>query len=393
MKKVLMALVALAVGLAVALVLGEIATRVMAPSWLQHRMAYLNPATADAVFAGDRDWKVEKTPDGEFLRFVPGSSFVMQHLEYNLAARIDEEGGRRGAMVSSDQPVVPFLGDSFTFGVGVADEETFVSLAGVRLQRALLNLGVPGSTLTDHLRIAKARAEELKRPPVWVFCVFCGNDLNDLLHRVKDEPTPERVAPAQPLEQLEVRAVATPTHRGLLWEVNSMVSDNPVLRRSYLVQLVRNGLLRAVNRSGEMPRQDPAFLMMDPGQTDLRRRLTELWNQALDDLQEQQDELGFQSLFVVIPDRYQVNGPLREMQAAYYGIDPGMLDPDWATKTVTAGLAKRGIPYLDLTDALHGGDGLFYVQDNHLTSEGHRQAAEAIVPWLQRFIGTPGQSR
>lgn len=374
-----------------AILLGEIVLRLIAPNWLRYRMAYLNPAAANATFAGDRDWKVENTSDGKFLRFVPGSSFAMQHVEYNLLASIDDKGGRKTPAFPAGGAPIPFLGDSFTFGVGVKDEETFVSLIGAQWQRQVLNLGVPGSTLTDHLRMVRARAGELGYPPLWVFCVFCGNDLLDLLARAEagEDKTPANsLTPGSEPNKRERGLIES---GGWIWEANRLASTNPLLRRSYLLQLVRNGLLRATNRSDDMPRQDPAFLLMDPAQAKLRERLKELWDQALDNLDALQKEFRFQPVFVVIPDRYQVNPELRQLQAAYYGLEAQSLEPEWSTRTIGDGLARHGFPYLDLSQALRGKGDYFYLQDNHLTAHGHRRAAESVGAWLRGFLQAPSK--
>ena len=54
------------------------------------------------------------------------------------------------------------MGDSFAFGVGVDDRQTYVNLLDLKSSLRYLNLGVPGSALPNHLDIIEYRhVEEL----------------------------------------------------------------------------------------------------------------------------------------------------------------------------------------------------------------------------------------
>jgi hypothetical protein len=59
--------------------------------------------------------------------------------------------------VGPGSPTIVLFGDSFTFGVGVEDVETFASRIAMGFpQYRLINLGVPGSALVQQLEILKA---------------------------------------------------------------------------------------------------------------------------------------------------------------------------------------------------------------------------------------------
>ena len=63
--------------------------------------------------------------------------------EYDVVATIHSAGNRvLDSGISSD---VLFLGDSFTFGLGVSDRQTFVWIYGSRLGLTCANLGRPGT--------------------------------------------------------------------------------------------------------------------------------------------------------------------------------------------------------------------------------------------------------
>lgn len=144
-----------ALGASIALVLAEHGLRWAGPAWLRHRIEVL--AVEAKLSEGERP-AIERR-DGKFLRFVPGSRLTMRHPEFNAVAHFDALGGRDTGGKGADAAggVLPFLGDSFTFGFGVADGESFVSLLGPRLGRRVLNLGVPGTSLPNQLDIVELR--------------------------------------------------------------------------------------------------------------------------------------------------------------------------------------------------------------------------------------------
>jgi hypothetical protein len=116
------------------------------------------------------------------------------------SARIDSHGGDGGATfttnsqgfrgtsefdVRDSEARIAFLGDSFTFGFGVADAETFAA----RLERALpgvraFNFGVTGFGL-DQMWLA-LRARALPAKPDLVVVSFVIDDLNRCLTAYRD---------------------------------------------------------------------------------------------------------------------------------------------------------------------------------------------------------------
>ena len=123
-------------------------------------------------------------------------------------------------------PVLPFMGDSFTFGVGLSDEETFASALSAEVQELrILNLGVPASALNDHRRTVALRHEELGRPKKYIFFFFLGNDFSDLLNSPFDV---ER------------------SSGGVKHNTNNIVVHNAILKQSYLVQLASTSLHQVV---------------------------------------------------------------------------------------------------------------------------------------------------
>src|SRR5205085_2722340 len=117
------------------------------------------------AFSSDADWPTIDGDNGLPVAFRPGALLEMENPEYRLTAHVDRWGGRSlGFEPDAGGRPIPFLGDSQTFGVGVADDRTFVSQLARRLGRRFLNLGIPGSALDDQIRLIANRHDTLERP-------------------------------------------------------------------------------------------------------------------------------------------------------------------------------------------------------------------------------------
>jgi hypothetical protein len=75
--------------------------------------------------------------------FEPGSVYRQVSNEYDALTTITDKGHRVPGV--DGNPDVIFVGDSFTYGFGLSDDETFASIYCNELHRACVNLGYPGS--------------------------------------------------------------------------------------------------------------------------------------------------------------------------------------------------------------------------------------------------------
>ena len=88
----------------------------------------------------------------------PGSQANHLTGEFDVTYHITENGERRIPGNESEQPVALFLGDSFTFGHGVEDDETFSAVLQAEYwrERSIHNLGVMGwDTVRSLLHLSK----------------------------------------------------------------------------------------------------------------------------------------------------------------------------------------------------------------------------------------------
>ena len=140
----------------------ECVLRINTPFWLENRMTtFLIKNNYEKNKNSDQPLKniILTNEKNKFISYAPYSKTKLSHFEYENTINIDKYGGRK---TSSEQRIfsdttkkVLFLGDSFTFGVGVEDDEVFCSLLQKDINIKLLNFGRPGSSLPRDIDLLK----------------------------------------------------------------------------------------------------------------------------------------------------------------------------------------------------------------------------------------------
>lgn len=373
------ALVLLALNLGL-LVIGamslELGLRVASPAWLTHRMEFLRAGGKAQDWGSDGSWKVIRR-NGRFLQFEPHSELKIVHPEYSNSATIDDLGGRQVIPRRASDYVVPCLGDSFTFGIGVNDGETFVDHLQAGANARLLNLGVPGSALPNQRYIVESRHADLGRPKQYLAFFFLGNDFADILNRrAQLQAAAQQSDPGAVTKDVVVGSGKSRGYRALTERANAVVNAT-WLRRSYAIQFLKRSLMDATTDK----RQNPVFLMMNRNNEAYHREARLALSEEFDAWNALASANGFQLTVVMVPDCYQVSRARREQQARYYRVAPSDLDPLLPNSLLKAILDEKGIKCIDCTSQMmelpEAGD-LYYINDNHFNSRGHAEFAAII---------------
>ena len=126
--------------------------------------------------------------DGSRTRSSRAASTARFSNEYNAIPTITNKGHRVPGVEGN--PDVVFPGDSFTYGYGLSDEQTFASLYCKRLNLECVNLGIPGSgTLRQVERLEQYldrygwRPREVKLFFFGMSSSSAGNDFVDNYYR------------------------------------------------------------------------------------------------------------------------------------------------------------------------------------------------------------------
>lgn len=128
-------------------------------------------------------------------KLAPGWRGRHDHHDFEVRYGVNSLGFRGDALGFSRPGSVMFLGDSFTFGLGVNDDEVFTGLLDQSNGQNFTNAGMPGYSTDQQLLLL----EDLLayKPEVLVWVVYLGNDLLD-----NGEPFPLQAAHGKPYFEL-----------------------------------------------------------------------------------------------------------------------------------------------------------------------------------------------
>ena len=144
-------------------------------------------------------------------RLVSHASVRHRHHDFDVRYTVNAQGFRADAVLSDPRtkPLCLVIGDSFTFGFGVNDSETFVHHLNQspHAKTHFLNCSVPAYSTDQEALLIERELLKLKPDEIWLV-VYLGNDLLDNQH-----PFPLQATLPKPyftLENGELRAHNTP---------------------------------------------------------------------------------------------------------------------------------------------------------------------------------------
>lgn len=365
MKKLLLSLITLAVSAGLSLLVAELLVRWVRP---QPRLV-IEPG---GFYVAD--------PPGRY-RLNPGyRGRIYNRAEYDNEIRING-AGLRGPEVGVKDPErrrVLVIGDSFVFGVGVEDSETFVArLSTAEASRFEgLNAGIPAFGVPDAASWL-ARHGVALQPDVVLLSIFQGNDLVDA------SPDQEEI--------LVVDGLLVPgkSSRGLKAWLHRH-SHLYVLFKSFLeipnLMPLREKLGLSEPWKVRVLREEfGVYSRAAPSEMEEAIAATD---QALGELVELGSEQGFVVLAVLIPSEVQVDPVRWSAGLRSLGLDHEDYDPQVPTRIFAELLERHAIATLDLgpifAAGLAAGEELYFHLDRHWTSAGHAKAAEAIASFVDQ---------
>lgn len=240
---------------------------------------------------------------------------------------------------------VLFLGDSFTYGLRVPEQETFVALVEERLDSQsdarlqVFNGGIPGS-MTEHWRqLFEAMAEQYQ--PDSVVAVFFLRD-----------------------------GVEGLTTQGLIGHVRDEMQKRAKRSATYRVSSLYRLL---TGRLAQRRLSDWYLDAIEKGYVGPKKRTSE-WRHAQENLlwlREQTERLGGRFAIVIFPVLFGLDEELYPVQAAVDEIHRFATHSDIPVLSLLPTYRGRHAP--DLWVSAH---------DQHPNSEAHRLAADAIAPFV-----------
>jgi hypothetical protein len=363
MKKKLLLMVG---GVFLALVVGEIAARVVLP---------LLPDPPDTPFIGDAAcmYRLRPTEPGRF------HDNHDEHINYH---------GFRDRNYPQHKPAGSYrvlgLGDSFVYGA-VPIQENFLRVAertvneNAAVRTDILLMGVPGWSTENELGVLEDFGLGLE-PDLVLVNFFVGNDVTGLPVRCRvirgnayptTSPLPVRNLLRKSqlflmLESLVMRGVMRKFKGGAADEPDEGAAAGPVPVSDVYLKIARQNL--------------PVFLKNpDP-------RTAALWTEAegyLKRIDEVCRAAGVSWMLVLIPDETQVDPAVRAQVLTGLGAPAWAYDFDGPQKRLQALADQAGVPVLDLLPVLRAAHRpearLYQPNDTHWNAEGNLVAGRALA--------------
>lgn len=309
---------------------------------------------------------------------------------------IDRFGFRNDSTVEPGRILA--LGDSYTFGVSVDQDSTWVARLSERLSEPVYNLGVSGHSPLEEAMVLEYFLKEVPRtrdPEIVLWMLFEGNDLEDEYYVVDAEG--EDVEPWPPL-RLAGRVLELPGLVGSHSALRILLKRATRTREAraagadgvwdpYMVDGVRigNALYRSEVHGYKLflpeyigvAQRPESYVLNHPNRVHLDSTFAQMRRMA--------DHHGFEVVVTVAPSAPRLHG------AQFDGF-PELSEEPHFINYVRSAAARFGFSYIDLYAALRpiAERRLLYLRDDtHWNEDGHEQAAAAIYEWLSTHGSIP----
>lgn len=311
--------------------------------------------------------------------------------------RISEQGFRNNPVgpKGKNEIRIAMLGDSFTFGYTVNQDETIPAQVQAILDREMpgrewtvINMGMPGTSPWQHLGILENLGFALE-PDIVVHQVFLGNDVQGTLERTGEYLEAFNVKWAEAVARW--RSYNEPRFYADYWLMDHSAAYT-ALRDAVGPQRVHGFLAESIRL---LPQYDaeripaaaarPPFMEADLGTW--YPMLEQAWERMLGDLEAIAEDCARRGVdYVVYPMPYwhaavdETWARLSEERFPEAGYARGE-----GRGRLAADLDRLGIDHFGVFEALHAypeNERLFYQHDGHLTPLGNRVVAEKVWGYL-----------
>lgn len=364
LRRALARLLLLILSVVIGLLLAELAVRLVRPQPVM--------LVSPGLYAPDPPRRYRLQPGFE------GS--ISNRVEFDTRVAINRQG-LRGPEIGPKAPGtfrVLALGDSFAFGVGAQEGETYPAqlqriLRSRGMRAEVLNAGAPGFGVPDAVAWFQRWGWTLE-PDVVLVTVFVANDLQDA---APGGPKAVAVDGVLMIEGEKQRGLS----RWLYYHSHLYV----LLKTSVLGGLARR-LLGAPEPLETRELRSELELYSKGRLPKPLREGAEATEQAVAGLARSAG--GARVLAVVLPSLIQVDAHRWQAALQRFGRDPQGYDRERPNRLIRAVFARHGIPAIDLTAsfaaAVRRGERIYYPIDQHLTPAGYQLTAKVVAEALER---------
>lgn len=315
-------------------------------------------------------------------RYRPDIRLTYRTPEFEMQIRTNDAGLRQGPIASAEADVttVLFIGDSFTFGWGVTEEQRYTEVLArlVAAQRPGTRLRIVNAGhwmyASDQQLVLMKEMIERYRPSIVVQGLYWMHIRTLFNHRLVRAPD----GTLQAVEDSKIKV----SDRGVL-KLQSDWLERPPLN-SQLVATVARALL---NRD-VLERASEWVDYFRPGKTpdDALWALTDdIAGETIRTLK----TAGIAYIPFLVPSIVEVTGSNWTAVGWKRPTPPADVDINLPARRMVSIFARHGTQLIELAAPLRAraGTGLYFPQDGHWTVQGHAAVAEILAPHLDRALG------
>jgi hypothetical protein len=314
----------------------------------------------------------------------PNAALRINTGERTVSVFTDREGYRVGESGRREaQEAILLLGDSFMEALQVEHEQTLAHLleSGVsnRIHQPVVvrNSGVGGWGPNQYLlRARQVLARE--KPAFIVVALFVGNDV--ATHRV------DRVPPRAPVQRSSLRLPSSFVWNELVNAFLAPVND-ALETRSHLFIMAKNQASTIRMRLGLTPKYFPVEYLRDQATSPRWQVTTDIAR----DIAAEARARGVPTLFILVPEVFQVYDGAFDQYLRGFGIDPTTVDVRQPSRVLYESFTAANLHVIDALPAFraaasNGDAPLFGEVDTHLSPAGHAALAELVVPAVAEVL-------
>jgi lysophospholipase L1-like esterase len=353
------------------------------------------------------------------LLFPPHSAVTYQTGEFTFVAQANSAGfrDREFPPARAARLRVIVLGDSFTFGWGVAQDEAWPK-ALERLFPAgeieIANLGQPGAGPAEYERIAR-RAVPMLRPDLVIVAVLQGDDLAqtilanpsragwrgvlshgmravfpNLMRLVRDAPAPDRPAtPGRRVAAGELKQIWAEQARVTVAELTPSQREQfkripEAERASFLAGELNPFWVRLALRH-----PDYFMLTLELGDPAVTTGVTAM-RAHLAGIQQATERIGATCMVVIVPHGVFVSPSAQEAARGLgFAAPTELLTTPAADASIARAAAEARVSAISVTDAFRPharSQELYFPRDGHFNARGHAVFAELLAPAIRKNV-------
>lgn len=307
----------------------------------------------------------------------PNREYCIEDTDFKYRVKTNSIGLRGGEIQAKDERTFRILGvgDSFVFGEGVQNQESFLKTLEASLTKdfrvEVINAGIPGYGTRQEAVLVQRLVPQL-RPDLVILGFYQGNDIQDSLGLRDTTVVNGHIVSRASAENFGM------VRKILMFGINhSKLFGFVYIRVRNLIGNLKYWFDPKEQKSRlDILKKDPPELL-DEGMEKIEENLLKI--------QSTLSEQGALMIVMAIPSDFQVYQEKLEFMVNLFNYNIDDLDPYALEKSLGKVLRQNRIPYLPLLDPYiqSGKKNLYFPHDGHLSVAGHKTTSEILQDFLK----------